>query len=76
LREVLKKHTPAIVVVDLFYLGMETPYGETGFISNCRFVKHIGQYGNVKIQKERIFQPILQRTQSAYYGERLPVLFG
>jgi hypothetical protein len=34
LREVLKKHTPAIVVVDLFYLGMETPYGETGFISN------------------------------------------
>lgn len=35
LREVLKKHTPAIVVVDLFYLGMETPYGETGFISNA-----------------------------------------
>jgi hypothetical protein len=33
--QLLKKHTPAIVVVDLFYLGMETPYGETGFISNA-----------------------------------------
>jgi hypothetical protein len=44
LREVTlreKKHTPAIVVVDLFYLGMETPYGETGFISNG-FVRPYG----------------------------------
>ncbi|MFU0832948.1 MAG: SGNH/GDSL hydrolase family protein [Oscillospiraceae bacterium] len=35
LKEVLKKHTPSVVVVDLFYLGMETPYGDTGFISNA-----------------------------------------
>ena len=35
LQEVLKKHTPSVVVVDLYYLGMTTEYGETGFISNA-----------------------------------------
>ncbi|OCN00841.1 hypothetical protein A7X67_08080 [Clostridium sp. W14A] len=35
LQEVLKKHTPSVVVVDLYYLGMTTPYGATGFVSNA-----------------------------------------
>ena len=35
LREVLKKHTPSVVVVDLFYLGMTDPYGATGLVSNA-----------------------------------------
>lgn len=35
LKEVLKKHTPSVVVVDLYYIGMTNPYGETGFISNA-----------------------------------------
>lgn len=35
LREVLKKHAPSVVVVDLYYLGLTNPYGETGFVSNA-----------------------------------------
>lgn len=35
LQEVLKKHTPSVVAVDLFYLGMTEPYGETGLVSNA-----------------------------------------
>lgn len=34
LKEVLKKHKPSVVVVDLYYLGLTKPYGESGFISN------------------------------------------
>lgn len=34
LQEVLKKHTPSVVVVDLYYLGMTTNYGASGFVSN------------------------------------------
>lgn len=35
LREVLKKHRPQVVVVDLYYLGMTDEYGETGLVSNA-----------------------------------------
>lgn len=34
LKEVLKNHTPSVVVVDLYYLGLKDSYGETGFVSN------------------------------------------
>lgn len=32
LKEVLKKHTNPIVVVDLYYLGYNEPYGKSGYI--------------------------------------------
>lgn len=35
LQEILKKHTPSVVVVDLYYLGMTDTYGSTGFVSNA-----------------------------------------
>lgn len=34
LKEVLKKHKNPVVVMDVFYLGLENPYGESGFTSN------------------------------------------
>lgn len=35
LKEVLKTHKNPIVVLDVYYLGMTTPYGESGLISNA-----------------------------------------
>lgn len=34
LREILKKRRPSVVVVDVYYLGMTSPYGEMGLVSN------------------------------------------
>lgn len=34
LQEMLKSRTPSVVVLDVFYLGLSNPYGETGFVSN------------------------------------------
>ena len=34
LREVLKKRLPSVVVLDTYYLGMTTDYGEMGLVSN------------------------------------------
>lgn len=34
LKEVLKKHHPSVVVVDLYYVGLKNSYGESGFVSN------------------------------------------
>lgn len=35
LKEVLKKHTPKVVVLDVFYAGQQNEYGENGLISNA-----------------------------------------
>lgn len=35
LKEVLKTHPNPIVVVDLYYLGMENEYGDKGYVSNA-----------------------------------------
>ena len=35
LKEVLKKHKNPVVVLDVYYAGMTTKYGSTGFISNA-----------------------------------------
>ncbi|MCI1965795.1 MAG: hypothetical protein LKJ17_06655 [Oscillospiraceae bacterium] len=46
LKEVLKQHSPSVVVVDLYYLGLTNEYGETGFISNA--------LDNIRFSKNKI----------------------
>ncbi|MGX8709899.1 MAG: hypothetical protein ACQGTM_06585 [bacterium] len=66
LKEVLKTHKSPLVVVDLFYLGMTTQYGESGLISNT--VDNMQFSGN---KLETIWNCVSPQDRIAYL---LPVL--
>lgn len=63
LKEVLKTHKNPIVVLDLYYLGMTTQYGESGLISNA--------VDNMKFSENKL-EAIWNCTP---LGERIEYLF-